>query len=205
MSEIKGIIFDLGGVIAPYGMLEREAEFISNEFGVPKEDAIKAIKDSNYNLPELGREDSFAFWRRVYAQLGINASDEDVRASLQSWADRVAIISGPMLALVDELRESYKIGLLSNTSVEYTSAVKDRGFWAHFDDAVFSYKVGLRKPDPAIYRLAAERLGFPPEQLVFVDDLPANIEGAREVGMRGIVFENIGQLKEALKELGIIV
>ena len=205
MLEIKGIIFDLGGVIAPYGMLKREAEFISNKFGMPKEDAIKAIKDSNYNLPELGRENSFAFWQRVYAQLKIKASDEDIRASLQSWADRVAIISGPMLALVDELRKSYKIGLLSNTSVEYTSAVKDQSFWAHFDDVVFSYKVGLRKPDPEIYRLAAERLGFPSEQLVFVDDMPVNVEGAREVGMQGIVFENIDQLKEALKELGIIV
>lgn len=51
---------------------------------------------------------------------------------------------------------------------------------------MISGEVGLRKPDPAIYALAAERLGLPPEQIVFVDDLAANVRGAVRAGMVGV-------------------
>ncbi len=55
-----------------------------------------------------------------------------------------------------------------------------------FDLQVISGEVGLRKPDPAIYRLTAERLGVTPQQCVFVDDLTPNVRAAVEVGMIGI-------------------
>ena len=56
----------------------------------------------------------------------------------------------------------------------------------HFDDLVLSGAVGLRKPDPAIYRLAAQRLGAAPGACVFVDDLQRNVEVASELGMVGV-------------------
>lgn len=59
----------------------------------------------------------------------------------------------------------------------------------HFDVLVISGEVGLRKPDPAIYRLACERIGLPPERCGFVDDLPRNVEVARELGMFAVVHD----------------
>jgi epoxide hydrolase-like predicted phosphatase len=56
-----------------------------------------------------------------------------------------------------------------------------------FDAWVISGEVGLRKPDPAIYELAAERLGLPPGACVFVDDLPGNLKPARALGMATVV------------------
>lgn len=56
-----------------------------------------------------------------------------------------------------------------------------------FDAVVESWEVGVRKPNPAIYRLACERLGVAPERAVFLDDQPANAEGARAAGLRAIV------------------
>ena len=55
-----------------------------------------------------------------------------------------------------------------------------------FDTAVISGEVGLRKPEPEIYRLVASRLGVLPAQCVFVDDLPPNVRGAVAVGMVGV-------------------
>jgi putative hydrolase of the HAD superfamily len=52
-----------------------------------------------------------------------------------------------------------------------------------FDAVVISSQVGLRKPEPAIYRLAAEKLAVPPERIVFVDDIAANLQPAHELGM----------------------
>jgi putative hydrolase of the HAD superfamily len=57
---------------------------------------------------------------------------------------------------------------------------------ARFDDIVLSGAVGLRKPDPAIYRLAADRLGVAPTDCVFVDDLAGNVRAAADLGMLAV-------------------
>jgi epoxide hydrolase-like predicted phosphatase len=91
---------------------------------------------------------------------------------------------GGMVAVVRRARgQGIRTGLLSNSwGLDY-----DRTGWdALFDAIVISGETGLRKPEPAIYRLAAERLGVPPERCVFVDDLPANVHGAAAVGMVGV-------------------
>lgn len=78
-----------------------------------------------------------------------------------------------------------RVGLLSNswgTGISYRD-----GMDAIFDVQVISAEVGLRKPDPAIYQLAAQRLGLPPSRCAFVDDLPRNVEVAEELGMFGVV------------------
>jgi len=70
-----------------------------------------------------------------------------------------------------------------------------------FDEVVISGEVGLRKPDPAIYRLAAERLGVPVERCVFVDDIRSNIDGAEAVGMRGLHHLEMDTTLRAFEEL----
>ena len=69
-----------------------------------------------------------------------------------------------------------------------------------FDAWVISAEVGMRKPDPEIYALAAERLGLPPEQCVFVDDLPGNLKPARAIGMATVVHR--GNAAQPLAEVG---
>jgi putative hydrolase of the HAD superfamily len=74
-----------------------------------------------------------------------------------------------------------------------------------FDAWVISGEVGIRKPDPAIYELAAERLGLPPEQCVFVDDLPGNLKPARAIGMATVVHRGdaAATLAEVSELLGV--
>ena len=62
-------------------------------------------------------------------------------------------------------------------------------------------RVGLAKPDPRIYRLALERLRVAPEQAVFIDDVAANVEGARQVGMHAIRFQSPAQTRQELASL----
>ena len=68
-----------------------------------------------------------------------------------------------------------------------------------FDAWVISGEVGVRKPDPEIYALAAERLGLPPEECVFVDDLPGNLKPARALGMATVVHR--GDAAQTLAEV----
>jgi putative hydrolase of the HAD superfamily len=81
-----------------------------------------------------------------------------------------------------------RTGLVSNS---WGDSGYERGrFGELFDAVVISAEVGLRKPDPDIYLLAAGRIGVPPAACVFVDDLLHNADGARAVGMEGIVHRS---------------
>jgi putative hydrolase of the HAD superfamily len=70
-----------------------------------------------------------------------------------------------------------------------------------FDDVVRSDEVGVRKPDPEIYLLAAARAAAAPEACVFVDDIPVNVEGARAVGMAGVLHRDAAITIPRLQDL----
>jgi epoxide hydrolase-like predicted phosphatase len=68
-----------------------------------------------------------------------------------------------------------------------------------FDLAISSADAGLAKPDPAFFRHAETRLGARPEEMVFVDDLPANVEAARALGWRAILFRSTPEAIEKIE------
>ena len=71
------------------------------------------------------------------------------------------------------------------------------------DGSIFSWQVQQVKPEPAIFETLLERFSLKPEECVFLDDTRANVEAARALGIRGIVFESYGQAREELKRLGV--
>lgn len=90
-------------------------------------------------------------------------------------------------AMLDLVRSAKRAGLatalLSNAG---RSEYSRRGWRRLFDAVVLSGEVGMRKPEAAIYRYTAERLGVEPAEAVFVDDLAVNVRGAVAVGMIGV-------------------
>jgi epoxide hydrolase-like predicted phosphatase len=89
-----------------------------------------------------------------------------------------------MLGVVRRAHASgLRTGLLSNS---WGNDYPRDGWDELFDAVVISGEVGLRKPDPEIYALAAERLGVPAEETVFVDDLSTNVRAAAAAGMVGV-------------------
>jgi len=87
-----------------------------------------------------------------------------------------------------ELKSRFKIGLLSNVAKDRTNELFTPKDIELFDDIVLSYQVGLAKPDPKIFELAAQRLGLKPEECLFIDDLEKYLVGARAAGMNTIHF-----------------
>jgi epoxide hydrolase-like predicted phosphatase len=95
-------------------------------------------------------------------------------------------------------RAGVRTGLLSNS---WGNDYPREGWEEMFDDVVISGEVGIRKPDPEIFTLAAQRLGMPPQQCVFVDDLAPNVRGAVEVGMVGVHHVTPEQTLDELEAL----
>jgi epoxide hydrolase-like predicted phosphatase len=106
----------------------------------------------------------------------------------------------PMVAAVKEIRAAGLLtGLISNS---WSTDHYDRKLLAElFDTAVISAEVHMHKPQPEIYRLAAERLNVATEECIFVDDLRENCEGAEAVGMTAVRHRNAPETIARLAEL----
>lgn len=108
----------------------------------------------------------------------------------------------PLLGFIAELKSDYKIGLISNVASDFIrESLLTPDEQEMFDTFVFSYEEHMIKPDPEIYKLAAERLGVRPEECVFIDDLEPLAMGAQRVGMKTIVYKNLTQMKLELDRI----
>jgi epoxide hydrolase-like predicted phosphatase len=97
-----------------------------------------------------------------------------------------------MLALLVDLRTAgLRTGMLTNNIREFRDLWWPLMPWTEMlDDIVDSHEVGMRKPNPAIYSLALERLGTTAGRTAFLDDVESNVAGARNVGMVGVLVED---------------
>lgn len=107
-----------------------------------------------------------------------------------------------LLDLIRRLKPDFKIGLMSNISSDWiTREFLTLDEQLLFDTMVLSYEVGMIKPDPRMYTIACERLRVAPNEALMVDDRLQYVEGAREVGMSGIVYEDMRSFTAQLNEL----
>ncbi|MGH7621048.1 MAG: HAD family hydrolase [Gemmatimonadaceae bacterium] len=122
----------------------------------------------------------------------------------QHWRERQHLIM-PNIELIRALRPAYKTAVLSNADSSLPQRLREIGIHDLFDVVICSAEVGLAKPEPRIYAIAAEQIGLPPAECVFIDDLEANVQAARDAGMRGVWFriDRDDKLEEQLRALGV--
>jgi putative hydrolase of the HAD superfamily len=110
-----------------------------------------------------------------------------------------------MVAWHAQLKQSgLKTAILSNMGDSVLESIERVFGWLHdFDVLVWSYQLGIAKPDPAIYRHVLHRLGTSAEQTLFIDDKHVNIEAARKLGMKAIQFSTIDRLRQDLLAAGL--
>jgi len=108
-----------------------------------------------------------------------------------------------VVLLARRLHKRYKTALCSNATLHLDTLLAEHGLQPLFDVVVNSARVGLRKPDPQIYRLTVDRMGLLPEECVFIDDKERNTAVAEMLGMKAIVFRSAAQLMRQLDASGI--
>jgi putative hydrolase of the HAD superfamily len=209
VAELRGLLVDYGGVLT-----NPLSEFIGDWVRAEKIDRDRYADLMRRWLGtgaggnpvqdlETGRIDATEFELLLAAELLERTPADPARA------DRTAGMLTRMFAgmrveasMVDAVRAArdagVRTGLLSNSwGLEY----EREGWDTLFDAVVISSEVGLRKPDPAIYALAADRLGLPPEQIVFVDDLRPNVRAAVAAGMVGVQHVEVAVTLDELEAL----
>jgi epoxide hydrolase-like predicted phosphatase len=184
MGDRHGLILDYGGVLTTDVFASFRA-FCDAE-GLPPD----TVRDRFRSDPrardllaalETGELDAAEFEPRFAALLEVE-SERLIARLFGGMAPDDAMLGG-----VRALRAAgTPTALLSNSwgdALAYDPALLEE----LFDAWVISSEVGLRKPDPAVYELAAQRLGVPPHACVFVDDLPGNLKPAQELGMATVL------------------
>jgi putative hydrolase of the HAD superfamily len=201
---IRGVIFDYGGVL--WDMRWDLARTLEQEHGLRERTIIETLYGSEtWQKLEIGVGDRQAWLDESHLALETAAGRELPRLH-QHWRERQHLIA-PNIDLIRRLRSTYKTAVLSNADNTLVRTLRDaHGIHDLFDDIVVSADVGMAKPDPRIYALSAQRIGLPPEECVFIDDLARNVDAARESGMHAIHFlVNEHHLREQLAALDLVV
>lgn len=110
---------------------------------------------------------------------------DDILRALEHDEEMLQPIPGSVAALERLAREGYECYFLSNTNEEALMYMSSFDYFRLFRGGVASYKERLSKPDPAIFRMFAQRFGVEPAECVFVDDTLHNVEAARACGFDG--------------------
>ena len=197
----QGLLVDFGGVLTT-NVFESFARFCAAEGLAPD-----AVADAFRNQPEprdllfqleLGRISAAEFGPRFAMAIGLAAERGDgIAERLFGHAEADEAMLGAVAAAK---RAGVRTGLISNSWGEALVYDRDR-FPELFDAWVISHEVGLRKPDPAIYELGAQRIGLPTEACVFVDDLGGNLKPAKELGMATVKHTDAAETIPRLEEL----
>jgi putative hydrolase of the HAD superfamily len=201
VGDRHGLILDYGGVLTTDPFASFEA-FCAVEGLAPDtvRERFRSDPEARALLAglETGELEPGVFEARFASALGV-APERLLRRMFGGMQPDAAMIDG-----VREIRASgARLGLLSNSVGD--ASVYDRALLDElFDGWVISSEIGLRKPDPAIYELAAERIGVPAGACVYVDDLPGNLKPARALGMatvlhRGDTAATLAELRALLR------
>jgi epoxide hydrolase-like predicted phosphatase len=197
--SIRAVIFDLGGVINRTEDRNPRTR-LAERAGMSYDDLMKLVFDTESAIQAtLGKVTTREHWEIVRKILDVSAEELSPVESHFWGGDKVDF---DLVKYIRSLRPKYKTGLLSNAWDDLRYYLEKEWKIADaFDEIVISAEVGVAKPDPRIYQIALERLGVAPQEAIFVDDYPANIEGASRLGIHAIRFQNLSQAVNEIEAL----
>ena len=183
---IKNIVFDMGNVLVRF-----DPELFMDRYSLTGEDRKlirnEVFRSVEWTMLDRGVIDEEIAEQRILPRLPERLHDA-ARGLIEKWDDPIVPVEG-MLELLQALKaKGYRLYLLSN------AATRQPIYWARaeasklMDGALISAEVKLLKPDPQIYRTFLRKFALRPEECVFIDDTPINVEGALYENMAGIVF-----------------
>ena len=195
---IKNLIFDFGKVLVDYDFEQFLSSFITdydnrNRFlqTICNQELVNRCDKGDETFEQIVED-----LKRLYPQW---------QEELQIFHDRqTEAVTGEVAGMRDLLArlkgEGFHLyGLTNWSNAVYDVMQKYQHVFELLEGTVISSEEHIIKPDPAIYQCLFERFRLKPEECLFTDDKPENIEGSIAVGMRGIVFKNARQYEQELR------
>ena len=203
MFPFDVILFDIGGVLLTNGWDHRERAAVAEQFHLDSA-ALEARHAAPYDAWERGAITAAEYMDAVVFYEPRSFSREDLFAAI--CAQSVELPDGA-LGILKEVSASHpcRVGALNNEALETNEYRLERfGLRMYLEFTFTSCYLGLRKPEPAIYRRVLGILGKPAERTLFIDDRAENAAAAASVGMKTIHFTGADALRRELKSLGVL-
>ena len=197
---LKAIIFDAGGVIIEQGsQLDEFAKIFK-----PKNKQEFWEKINHYVGPLCkGEISEKEYWRKIAESENVDPKNIPENLWVKNY-EETTNVNENVVGLIKSLRTKYKTILISNTIKPHVEINKKRKVFEDFDDVLNSNEVHLSKDTTAIFKLALKRNNLIAEECIFIDDIQKFVDIAISIGIQGILFKNINQLKKELLSLGVI-
>ncbi|MBL8327521.1 MAG: HAD family phosphatase [Rubrivivax sp.] len=200
------VVFDFGAVLfrwKPYELLQQVAPEYARDEASARELAAQVFQsftpDSDWARFDLGLLDEPELAQRIARRTQLTV--EAMGRVIQAVPGHLSALPASV-ALFRALRAAgHRMVFLSNMPRPYALLLEQENpFIAEFDDGIFSGRVGLIKPWPAIYQLAQHRFGLQPgARTVFLDDHAGNVNAGRAFGWQGVVFQDAAQAEAELR------
>ncbi len=193
---VRAVIFDMGGVLLrtedQSGRREWEQRLGLRQGGLS--DAVFG-SDISYRA-SIGELKDADVWKNVGEHFKLSEADAGQLARDFFRGDRLDTELASFLA---SLRPKYKTAILSNAWPAARKTISETlGLGNAVDWIIISAEVGCAKPQERIYRIALDKLGVQPEEAIFLDDMPENVQAAKAIGMMGLQFVST---KQAIREI----
>ncbi len=195
---IQACLFDMGNVLVKFShaqMLQQMAVVCDCESELLREWLFESGRLLDYERGVISDDELHL---QIEGLFGKSIDQQKLR-----WAaSDIFSVNEQIIPLLDELRKKeMPLVLLSNTSRIHFEHIRDQfSILDYFDSFVLSYEVGMIKPEPEIFELAARKAKVSPENCFFTDDILENIIAAREAGLQAEQFHNATQLSRFLKQ-----
>ena len=202
MKNIDTVVFDIGWVLIDIDAAGEKFSALMRSLDIRPESAFTKF----WYVPEVrqhmtGELDSHSFFRLIRDHFGLDISFADFVAG---WCDLFHPKPG-MEEMFHRVAGNRRVGLLSDTDPLHWAAARNAFPWlAEVEKPTLSFEVGYLKPHPEMYRAAAANCGTAAEKCLFIDDLMANVDGARHYGMPAIHFTTAKKLAHDLRAAGIL-
>ena len=193
-DKIDAVVFDVGNVLLVWQASEILNRVVSDHPELHDELTRRIFKTPYWCMRDHGT----AALDEVISAMSSHAPELEpyIRRVMTQWIDLPEIAEG-IEALKTCKAHGVKLYALTNyADEEFAYACQKHDFFSLFDDYVVSAREHLIKPGHEIYELLTERFGLDPARTLFIDDSPANIEGALHCGWQGICYNRAGKLQD---------
>lgn len=191
MTSHDAVLCDLDGVLRRFDHTA-QAE-IEERYGLPL--MRTAFDPALLGPATLGVATEEEWAASVAVALG---GDDRARRAVAEFIAVPFTVDEDVKALLAKAQERVPLVLVTNATDTLDEHLERIGLTGFADAVVSSAKVGIAKPDPRIYRIAADLAGTAPERCLFVDDRWENVEAAKALGMTGVHYRTVGDLAAAL-------
>lgn len=194
---IKNLIFDFGKVLVDYDFLDFFAKIIPDK---ERCSAFGALLNTVHFANIIDREER-PFEETMEDFIGHHKEfEKEIRVIMEHYPEIVKCEMPGMRDLLTRLKaEGFKLYGLTNWCSKVHITISQFDIFTLLDGWVISSEEKVVKPEPEIYQRLFDRYGLEPSECVFTDDREENIEGARRMGMDGIVFVDAKQYEEELR------